>query len=128
MRKESISDNNQSSSSKKQSCQKTDKTKYKTEMCKNWIEVGYCRYGSKCQFAHGDQELMGKQAPSNSKYKSKQCTTFQEKLFCPYGKRCLFRHEDRTIDEIKELHFTILLQFFPQKLVSKLKTSDSEAD
>jgi len=28
--------------------QKVDKTKYKTEMCKNWIEVGTCRYGNKC--------------------------------------------------------------------------------
>lgn len=27
---------------------KTDKGKFKTEMCKNWIEVGTCRYGNKC--------------------------------------------------------------------------------
>lgn len=33
---------------------KIDKTKFKTEMCKNWIEQGYCRYGTKCQFAHGN--------------------------------------------------------------------------
>ena len=92
---------------------KTDKTKYKTEMCKNWIEVGLCRYGNKCQFAHGDLELMGKATPINAKYKSKTCTTFQERLFCPYGKRCLFRHEDRTLDEIQELHYSLILQFFP---------------
>jgi Zinc finger domain len=57
--------------------QKVDKTKYKTEMCKNWIEVGVCRYGNKCQFAHGDLELLGKAPPvNNMKYKSKTCTTF----------------------------------------------------
>lgn len=38
--------------------QKTDQTKYKTEMCKNWIESAYCRYGPKCQFAHGDTEMV----------------------------------------------------------------------
>ena len=30
---------------------------YKIEMCKNWTEVGYCRYGKKCQYAHGCDEL-----------------------------------------------------------------------
>ena len=24
--------------------------RYKTELCKNWIESGLCRYGKKCQF------------------------------------------------------------------------------
>lgn len=55
-------------------------------MCKNWIEIGSCRYGTKCQFAHGDYELLGKAPPvNNTKYKSKTCTTFNERLFCPYG-------------------------------------------
>ena len=26
-------------------------------MCKNWREKGSCKYGDKCLFAHGDQEL-----------------------------------------------------------------------
>ncbi|KAF3794188.1 Zinc finger protein [Nymphaea thermarum] len=30
---------------------------YKTEMCRSWEEMGACRYGSRCQFAHGKQEL-----------------------------------------------------------------------
>ncbi|KAL9242051.1 hypothetical protein vseg_016094 [Gypsophila vaccaria] len=30
---------------------------YKTELCKSWEDSGYCRYGSKCQFAHGKEEL-----------------------------------------------------------------------
>ena len=29
----------------------------KYEMCKNWRERGTCKYGDKCLFAHGDQEL-----------------------------------------------------------------------
>ena len=92
---------------------KVDKTKYKTEMCKNWIEVGLCRYGNKCQFAHGDHELMGKAPPiNNNKYKSKTCTTFNEKLYCPYGQRCLFKHEDRNLEEVKTLYYVHLLVLF----------------
>ena len=34
--------------------QRINKTKYKTEMCKNFSEMGYCPYREKCQFAHGD--------------------------------------------------------------------------
>ena len=30
---------------------------YKREMCKNWAEAGFCRYGVKCQYAHGVEEL-----------------------------------------------------------------------
>ena len=30
---------------------------YKTELCKSWSEIGNCRYGEKCQFAHGLIEL-----------------------------------------------------------------------
>jgi hypothetical protein len=30
---------------------------YKTELCRSWEEKGSCRYASKCQFAHGEDEL-----------------------------------------------------------------------
>jgi Zinc finger C-x8-C-x5-C-x3-H type (and similar) len=30
---------------------------YKTELCRSWEEKGTCRYGPKCQFAHGDEEI-----------------------------------------------------------------------
>ena len=29
----------------------------KYEMCKNWREKGECKYGVKCLFAHGEDEL-----------------------------------------------------------------------
>ena len=85
---------------------KVDKTKYKTEMCKNWIETGQCRYGNKCQFAHGNVEVICKE-PSNTKYKSKLCKQFHEKFFCPYGRRCLFKHEDRQLPELVNYHSVI---------------------
>ena len=34
-----------------------ERSMYKREMCKNWTEAGFCRYGSKCQYAHGAEEL-----------------------------------------------------------------------
>ena len=30
---------------------------YKTELCRSWEEKGSCRYGPKCQFAHGEDEI-----------------------------------------------------------------------
>ena len=30
---------------------------YKTELCRSWEEKGQCRYGPKCQFAHGEEEI-----------------------------------------------------------------------
>jgi hypothetical protein len=30
---------------------------YKTELCRKWIETGKCKYGKKCQYAHGHNEL-----------------------------------------------------------------------
>ncbi|CAL9079491.1 hypothetical protein MUK42_27281 [Musa troglodytarum] len=32
---------------------------HRTEACRAWDENGICRYGSKCQFAHGKEELRG---------------------------------------------------------------------
>ncbi|KAE8721788.1 FAD/NAD(P)-binding oxidoreductase family protein [Hibiscus syriacus] len=30
---------------------------YKSEICRAWDEFGHCRYGSKCQFAHGKEDV-----------------------------------------------------------------------
>ena len=88
---------------------KCDKTKYKTEMCKNWIESDgqYCRYGDKCQFAHGNHEKSLNLIPNNNKYKSKNCVQFhhENNFYCPYGMRCQFRHEERNFEEIHELYY-----------------------
>lgn len=39
-----------------------------TELCRSWKESGSCRYGSKCQFAHGEKEL--KPVQRHPKYKT----------------------------------------------------------
>lgn len=65
---------------------------YKTELCRSWEEKGSCRYGPKCQFAHGEEEL--KKVQRHPKYKTEICRTFWLSGSCPYGKRCCFIHTE----------------------------------
>ena len=66
-------------------------SRYKTELCRQFIENGECKYGDKCQFAHGLVDL--KDVNRHPKYKTDYCKTFHSKGFCPYGPRCHFIHE-----------------------------------
>ncbi|GMH39218.1 hypothetical protein BSKO_07116 [Bryopsis sp. KO-2023] len=68
---------------------------YKTELCRSWEETGACRYGSKCQFAHGIDEL--REIPRHPKYKTEICCTFATTGTCPYGRRCRFIHQNGPI-------------------------------
>eukprot|EP01080_Neovahlkampfia_damariscottae_P009126 gene9126-1215_t len=70
---------------------------YKTEMCRKWVETGKCKYGKKCQYAHGYHEL--RNVVRHQKYKSKLCKNFHETGICPYGKRCNFIHNEEH-DEV----------------------------
>ncbi|GBF99847.1 hypothetical protein Rsub_12547 [Raphidocelis subcapitata] len=65
---------------------------YKTELCKNWSALGTCRYGVKCQFAHGTLELRPATRPPRAK--SDLCRTFAVTGTCAYGPRCRFQHAD----------------------------------
>jgi len=66
---------------------------YKTEYCRSWRETGACRYGNKCQFAHGENEL--RPVLRHPKYKTEICRNFSETGTCPYGTRCRFVHYQR---------------------------------
>lgn len=65
-------------------------TRYKTELCRPYEESGACKYGDKCQFAHGYHEL--RSLTRHPKYKTELCRTFHTVGFCPYGPRCHFIH------------------------------------
>ncbi|KAF9519908.1 hypothetical protein BS47DRAFT_1287954 [Hydnum rufescens UP504] len=71
---------------------------YKTELCRSWEEKGSCRYGPKCQFAHGEEEI--RKVARHPKacfippYKTEICRTFWVSGSCPYGKRCCFIHTE----------------------------------
>lgn len=68
----------------------TTSSRYKTELCRTFSESGRCRYGAKCQFAHGLGEL--RQASRHPKYKTEFCHKFYLQGRCPYGSRCHFIH------------------------------------
>ncbi|KAG8755196.1 hypothetical protein FRC14_004278 [Serendipita sp. 396] len=67
---------------------------YKTEICRNWEEKQSCRYGVKCQFAHGTTDV--RIVPRHPKYKTEICRTFWVTGSCPYGKRCCFIHPTQS--------------------------------
>lgn len=74
----------------KQPGSQINSTRYKTELCRPFEENGSCKYGEKCQFAHGYHEL--RSLSRHPKYKTEPCRTFHTIGFCPYGPRCHFIH------------------------------------
>lgn len=87
-----VTDNSHHSSSQQQQQQNT--SRYKTELCRPFEENGTCKYGEKCQFAHGLSEL--RTLTRHPKYKTEFCRTFHTTGFCPYGPRCHFIHNSKT--------------------------------
>lgn len=73
---------------------------YKTELCKHFMDTGACRYGSKCQFAHGEHELRG--VLRHPKYKTTRCKAFMTTGRCVYGNRCRFIHHDNPEDDLAD--------------------------
>jgi hypothetical protein len=65
-------------------------SRYKTELCRPFEENGKCKYGDKCQFAHGKHEV--RHLVRHPKYKTELCRTYHTSGFCPYGPRCHFIH------------------------------------
>ncbi|KAM3616676.1 uncharacterized protein V6R79_021571 [Siganus canaliculatus] len=80
------------SSSSSSSSVSSSSSRYKTELCRSYTESGLCKYGGKCQFAHGAEEL--RDLNRHPKYKTEPCRTFHTIGFCPYGMRCHFVHNN----------------------------------
>ncbi|KAG7278660.1 hypothetical protein CRUP_014015 [Coryphaenoides rupestris] len=72
-------------------------SRYKTELCRSFAESSVCKYGNKCQFAHGLDEL--RDLNRHPKYKTEPCRTFHTIGFCPYGIRCHFVHNNEDEQE-----------------------------
>ena len=75
----------------------TSALRYKTELCRPFLDNGFCKYGDKCQFAHGEHDL--RSLPRHPKYKTELCRTYHTRGFCPYGSRCHFIH---SVDETRK--------------------------
>lgn len=71
---------------------------FKTELCRGYEEIGSCKYGSKCCYAHGKKELrknsftieISRKKQVNSK--TDVCENFHILGLCDYGRRCNFMH------------------------------------
>lgn len=66
---------------------------YKTEMCRSFTELGFCKYAERCQFCHSEKEL--RNVDRHPKYKTVICRTFWQEGNCPYGRRCCFTHQEK---------------------------------
>ena len=87
--------------------------RYKTTLCKKYLQSQSCPYGDKCQFAHGEQELRhfnGQQQNMmyalgmNSKnqnnllnYKIVKCKNWEKDKTCKYGIHCTFAHGEEEL-------------------------------
>lgn len=69
--------------------------KQKTELCRNFMMKGECKYGDKCAYAHGYHELRAK-VTNTTAFRTKNCKKFFENGYCPYGSRCQFRHQFKS--------------------------------
>lgn len=113
--------NTSSSSSTSSVPASSSSSRYKTELCRSFTENGLCKYGGKCQFAHGPEEL--RDLNRHPKYKTELCRTFHTIGFCPYGIRCHFVHNS---EEEKKLSLSRSSSSnFPQQLPSTSSSSRS---
>ncbi|KAJ9528442.1 hypothetical protein QJQ45_020276, partial [Haematococcus lacustris] len=81
----------------------------KTRLCEEFMNTGSCKYGDRCTFAHGSNEL--RQPPNQSSFaaaqarpytdrpglnkeihKTRLCERFMSTGACNYGSRCTFAH------------------------------------
>ena len=97
--------------------------KFKTELCKSWVETKFCVYGNKCRFAHGKDEIFNKNI-NKTKYKLKDCSSFFQNGQCNYGSRCHFKHDERHLNEIKLPFYSI--QVLLTNYVKKINSQNNE--
>lgn len=95
-------------------------SRYKTELCRSFSESGFCKYGGKCQFAHGPEEL--RDLNRHPKYKTEPCRTFHTIGFCPYGVRCHFVHNG---EEEKKHSFSRSSSFSSSSSITQQPSSSS---
>jgi hypothetical protein len=76
-----------------------DLTKYKTKLCRNFMQKGHCNFGNTCMFAHGEHDLQNFGMPKFEtgradpmKFKTKLCKHFSSTGSCPFMDRCGFAH------------------------------------
>jgi hypothetical protein len=77
--------------------------KQKTELCKNFMMKGWCKWGDSCSFAHGNHELR-KKTHLHDRFKTLPCRAYHVKGFCSYGLRCQYQHDEVIVLDKKHYH------------------------
>lgn len=85
---------------------------HKTIPCRAWNDTGRCNYGTRCKFAHGEEDLrrLPEERPklfNNPRYRTELCAKYHYLGSCPYGERCSYIHEptpkidlEKCLDEL----------------------------
>lgn len=103
---------------RKRSKEKCKKALYKTEMCLSFSNTGKCKYGGKCRFAHGEEEL--RSVAHGSKYKTVKCKQWESEGWCKYGPRCHFIHGEKH-PPIIHTWFQIMVAPLPAQVQSTVQ-------
>lgn len=76
-------------------------SRFKTELCNNLMELGSCKYGDRCHYAHGAHELR-QVSRRHPKYRTEKCKNFELTGKCPFGPRCSYVHPRPDLDSMIE--------------------------
>lgn len=98
-------------------------SRFKTELCNNLIELGSCKYGDRCHYAHGPTELrqVSKRHP---KYRTESCKNFELTGKCPFGPRCSYVHPKPDLDSMIEQ----LSKYMKHTKAPKPEDSEDDSD
>lgn len=86
----------------------TEKLRKKTEMCRNILKTGKCKFGDECSYAHEESQLVTKTQSLPTNFKTKMCNQFHDPniMYCPFGDRCQFLHAHCDLTEKIGASFT----------------------
>jgi len=70
---------------------------YKTCLCQNWLQTGFCPFAAKCHFAHGPHEIRVAGPPEQTghppaTYKTSLCRNWRSGSVCQHASNCVFAH------------------------------------
>lgn len=77
-----------------------------------------CRYGKRCRYAHGREEL--RPILRSNQYKTKICKAYHDSGSCSYGIRCTFIHQMNATDRN---HYNLIPPISPTSSNSSFQSS-----
>ena len=84
---------------------------FKTQLCKNFMSQGKCKYGQLCNFAHGVSELQRSKSKQDKNFRP--CKSYHLSGYCSNGSKCQYLHNEVIFsDERKESFITNPLHVF----------------